>query len=226
MAVNYSLVKQAVKVGDSKSTKKFYARAQVAGTTSLKQISNMVSSQTTVSRADVYAVLISTVTNLIEELKRGNQVELGELGKFRVQIKSEGAEKADNFSSSNNITGVNIQFVPGNELKNIYTDLEFTPVASRIVQKAALKAEKQEEKTLDIEAVKNAKKKATVVVTPADNNKNTESGSGSEDTGSESGTGSEGGTDAEGTGSDEGNTGSDTGNTGSEGGTGSDSELG
>lgn len=193
MAVNYSLVKQSTKVGDTTSTKKFYARAQVAGTTSLKQISKMVSSQTTVSRADVYAVLISTVDNLLEELKRGNQVEMGDLGKFRVQIQSEGAEKADSFSSSNNITGVTIQYVPGNDLKNIFNDLEFTPVATRLIQKAALKAEKLEEKTLDIEAVKNAKKKGTAVVTPSDgtnNNENTGNAGNTENTGNVEDTGS------------------------------------
>lgn len=200
MAVNYSLVKQAAKVGDSKSTKKFYARAQVAGTTSLKQISKMVSSQTTVSRADVYAVLISMVDNLMEELKRGNQVEMGDLGKFRVQIQSEGTEKADTFTSTNNIKGVNIQFVPGDELKNIFNDLEFTPVASRVVQKAALKAEKLEEKTLDIEAVKNAKKKANVVVTPAEEGKDSEDGTDADNSATE-GDGTEG-ADTEGTGSE------------------------
>nr|WP_297651757.1 hypothetical protein [uncultured Prevotella sp.] len=43
-----------------------------------------MASQTTVSRADVSAVLISAVDNLIVELKRGNQIVFGELGKFRL----------------------------------------------------------------------------------------------------------------------------------------------
>ena len=49
---------------------KAYATAQVNGELSLKQLSRRVSMQTTVSRADVVAVLISTVENLLDASKR------------------------------------------------------------------------------------------------------------------------------------------------------------
>ena len=47
--------------------------AQINGELSLKQLSRRVSMQTTVSRADVVAVLISTVENLLVPSKRGNR---------------------------------------------------------------------------------------------------------------------------------------------------------
>ena len=75
--------------------------------------SKLISMQTTVSRADVSAVLVSAVENLVMELQRGNQVEFGELGKFRLQLTSEGVEKASDFKGDIHIKGVNIQFVPG-----------------------------------------------------------------------------------------------------------------
>ncbi len=157
MAINYSLAKLNAKFGE-KSDGKFYARAQVNSTTNLKEFSQLIASQTTVSRADVSAVLISSVENLIMELKRGNQVEFGELGKFRVQLMSEGTEKASDFTA-NKITGIRIQFVPGEDLDDLFSKLEFTPVASRLVQKAALKAEKAGATIIDInEAKTNAKK--------------------------------------------------------------------
>lgn len=156
MAINYSLAK--LNPGLAKSDGKFYARAQVNATTNLKEFSQLIASQTTVSRADVSAVLISSVENLIMELKRGNQVEFGELGKFRVQLMSEGTEKASDFTA-NKITGIRIQFVPGEDLDDLFSKLEFTPVASRLVQKAALKAEKAGATIIDInEAKANAKK--------------------------------------------------------------------
>jgi hypothetical protein len=49
---------------------------------------------------------------------------------------------------------VNIQFIPGSDLANIFVGMEFEQVASRAVQKAALKAEKEGAKTLDIEEAK------------------------------------------------------------------------
>ncbi len=69
--------------------------------------------QTTVSYADVTAVLVSAVENLILELMRGNQVEFGDLGKFRLQIGSDGADRAADFKSDTHIKGVNIQYSPG-----------------------------------------------------------------------------------------------------------------
>ena len=55
MAVKYSLAKMNTKL-NGKSYEKVYAYAQVNETTSLKKFSQLIASQTTVSRADVSAV--------------------------------------------------------------------------------------------------------------------------------------------------------------------------
>lgn len=157
MAINYSLAKLKNKFGESEDGK-FYARSQVKDTVSLKEFSQLIASQTTVSRADVSAVLISSVENLVRELQRGNQIEFGELGKFRLQLMSSGCEKAADFTA-NNIKGVRIQFVPGDDLVDMFEKLEFNPVASRSIQRAAYKAEKEGAKIVDISAAKaNGKK--------------------------------------------------------------------
>ena len=95
------------------------------------------------------AVLISTVENLLDALQEGKQVDFGDLGKFRLQILNEGAESLEKFTSTN-ITGVNIQYIPGEDLKNIFAGLEFQPVASRKAQQAVLRAEKAGETSVDI----------------------------------------------------------------------------
>lgn len=143
MAINYSLVKLASKFGDKAGVPKFYARAQMNESISLKKFAKLISMQTTVSYADVTAVLISLQENMVIELQRGNQIDFGELGKFRLQLTSEGAATAAEFKSDINIKGVNIQFIPGSDLANIFVGMEFEQVASRAVQKAALKAEKE-----------------------------------------------------------------------------------
>ena len=156
MSVSYSLVKYVPKFGKNAGKGKFYARAQVNEKTSLKKFSKMIAMQTTVTYADVTAVLVSAVENLILELQRGNQVEFGDLGKFRLQIVSDGADSAADFKSDTHIKGVNVQYAPGPELYSVFQNMEFVQVASRAVQRAALKAEKEGAKTIDIEEVKKA----------------------------------------------------------------------
>lgn len=128
---------------------KAYAKSQIAGELTLKELSQRVAKQTTVSRADVSAVLISTVENMIDGLHEGLQVDFGELGKFRLQITSNGAVTAEKFTSAN-ITGVNIQFVPGEDLKDVFTGMEFAPVPTRAATRALLKAQKAGQTTVDI----------------------------------------------------------------------------
>ena len=141
MALNYSVSLRPNPL-DKDAAPKAYATSQINGELTLKQLSKRVSSQTTVSRADVVAVLTATVDNLLEALTEGKQVDFGELGKFRLQILSQGAETLADFTSEN-IQGVNIQYIPGEDLKNIFAGLEFQPVASRKAQSAALRAEKE-----------------------------------------------------------------------------------
>ena len=136
MALNYSVALRPNPLKKDEPAKA-YATAQVNGELSLKQLSRRVSMQTTVSRADVVAVLISTVENLLDALQEGKQVDFGELGKFRLHILNEGAESLEKFTSTN-ITGVNIQ------------GLKFNLVPARAAQAAVIKAQKAGKTTVDI----------------------------------------------------------------------------
>ena len=133
MALNYSVSLRPNPL-EREASPKAYATAQMNGELSLKQLSRRVSSQTTVSRADVVAVLTATVDNLLEALKEGKQVDFGDLGKFRLQITSRGADSLEKFTAS---------CITGEDLKTIFGNLEFQPVASRSAQAAALRAEKE-----------------------------------------------------------------------------------
>ena len=145
MALNYSVSLRPNPL-DKDAAPKAYATSQINGELTLKQLSKRVSSQTTVSRADVVAVLTA--------LTEGKQVDFGELGKFRLQIASIGTEKLTDFTAAH-ITGVNIQYVPGEDLKTIFGTLEFQPVASRAAQAAALRAEKEGKTVADLLKSKN-----------------------------------------------------------------------
>ena len=86
---------------------------------------------------------------MLSALKAGKQVDFGELGKFRLQINSKGAITAEDFTADN-ITGVAIQYVPGEDLKTIFQGMEFRLVASRSAQAALLRAQKKGETTVDL----------------------------------------------------------------------------
>ena len=128
---------------------KAYAKSQINGEISLKELSKEVSTKSTVHAADVYAVLIATTESMLAALKAGKQVDFGELGKFRLQITSKGAITAEDFTADN-ITGVTIQFIPGEDLKGIFQGMEFNLVASRAAQAALLRAQKKGETIVDL----------------------------------------------------------------------------
>ena len=60
-------------------------------------------------------------------------------------------EDADKFTSQN-ITGVKVQWEPGQEFKNLRDDAEFNLVASRSAQAAVIKAIKEGKTNVDLNA--------------------------------------------------------------------------
>ena len=148
MALNYSisLLKNPLK---PMLPAKAYAKAQVMQEMSLKTLSRKVAAACTCTRADVTAVLISTVEQMIEALRDGMQVELGDLGKFRLQVESKGALSMDDFTSDY-IKSVRIQFVPGEDLSTLFTGMEFARVPSRAAVKELLKKKQEAEKAAEL----------------------------------------------------------------------------
>ena len=148
MPLNYSIAMLPNPM-EKNDPHKAYAKAQINGELSLKELSKEVSNKCTVHSADVSAVLIATVETMLAALRDGKQVDFGELGKFRLQITSKGAITAEDFTADN-ITGVTIQFIPGDDLKGIFKGMEFNLVPSRYAQAALLRAQKKGETTVDL----------------------------------------------------------------------------
>ena len=148
MPLNYSIAMLPNPM-EKNDPHKAYAKAQINGEMSLKELSKEVSNKCTVHSADVSAVLIATVETMLADLRDGKQADFGELGKFRLQITSKGAITAEDFTADN-ITGVTIQFVPGDDLKGIFKGMEFNLVPSRYAQAALLRAQKKGETTVDL----------------------------------------------------------------------------
>ena len=135
-----------------------YATPQVREKLSTsKFISHVASHNTVFSKGTIKGVLADIASCLREQLLNGNKVQLEGLGTFGITLNSQGAESLKTFTADN-IKNINIVFTPDAELENLIDDAAFEVVASRAAQAATLKAEKNNETSVDLEA---AKKKGT-----------------------------------------------------------------
>ena len=153
---------------------KAYAKNQIREIWNLDKFCKHIASHNSgYSRGLVKAILSDMCDCLVEQLLNGNKVKLGELGVFNLTISSEGAESLEKFSESN-IKAVRINFYPGEGFENLLDRAEFKLVASRAAQAAVLKAEKANEKTVDLDAAKKKNDGTT------ENDENKPSGGGDE----------------------------------------------
>ena len=133
---------------------KAYANGQVREKLSTdKFVAHVASHNSVFSKGTIKGVLADIACCLREQLLNGNKVHLEGLGTFGFTISSEGAESMEKFTAAN-IKKINIIFTPDVDLENLIDDAVFEPVASRIAQAAILKAEKNNETSVDLEGLK------------------------------------------------------------------------
>ena len=155
--INYSTVKRKNLLKPEEAPKT-YATAQYDRAMELEEFAEHIAQHNSkYSEADIMAVIIMTVKCLRECILDGKKVRLGKLGDFWVTLTSKGVEDGSQFTASN-ITACNILFTPGKDFADLLTDAEFRVVATRALQAAAVKAEKEGAKTIDVDE---AKKKNT-----------------------------------------------------------------
>ncbi|TXD48933.1 HU family DNA-binding protein [Polaribacter sp. IC073] len=110
---------------DRVAANKFYAQAIATGTTDLERLAYLVSNQSTVREADCYAVLLSLLHNVADELAQGKIVKLDKLGSFQIGINSEGMATREELSVSA-IKKAHINFRPDKRLRSMLNNVDFT----------------------------------------------------------------------------------------------------
>ena len=125
--VTYS-VSPHINPRDKEATPKFDGHVQASGDINIHEMSERIQHTCTVTKADVYAVLVALEDAIIEALKRGEIVRLGKLGSFQIRISSKGAVTEEDYSNSL-IKKAQINFRPGVSLAGMLTDLTFAKVA-------------------------------------------------------------------------------------------------
>jgi predicted histone-like DNA-binding protein len=110
---------------DRAAENKFYAQAIATGTTDLERLAYLVSNQSTVREADCYAVLLSLLHNIGDELAHGKIVKLDKLGSFQIGVSSEGVATQEELSTSA-VKKAHINFRPDKRLRNVLKNVDFT----------------------------------------------------------------------------------------------------
>jgi predicted histone-like DNA-binding protein len=105
--------------------KKFYASANSSGEMTLAGLTKSIEKISTVSGADIRAVLYAMVDVMQDALANGQIVRLGELGSLRVSISSEGKATAEEVNSSA-IRGAKVVFTPGKDIKTMLNNLTYS----------------------------------------------------------------------------------------------------
>ena len=136
--VTYSVVPR-INPREKQDPPKYYAQAQARGSVSIREMAERIQSTCTVTKADVYAVLVAMEDVIIDALKSGEIVRLGDLGTFQIGVSGKGTLTEEEYDSSL-IQKARINFRPGIALSGILTNLTYAKVPKKPVP-----AKKEEE---------------------------------------------------------------------------------
>ena len=140
--VTYSVVPR-INPREKNDPPKYYAQAQASGDVNIREMSERIQASCTVTKADVYAVLVSMEDVIIDALKSGEIVRLGDLGTFQIGVSGKGTLTEEEYDSSL-IQKARINFRPGIALSGILTNLTYAKVPKKPVP-----AKKEEKVTKD-----------------------------------------------------------------------------
>lgn len=124
MAIKYNVIERGEPGVAGGGTKKFYATAQTSGNLDIEELTEQIERISTVSGADIRAVLYGIVDVVPKLLSDGNIVSIGDLGAFRISISSEASDTAEEVSATNIKKG-KILFRPGKKFSTMLKTLEF-----------------------------------------------------------------------------------------------------
>ncbi len=126
MAIKYRIVER-----QNALTKQlqYYAQVEPVEPLTLQDIAEGIEKTSTVSSADIKAVLDSLQFEVIRALKAGNSVRLGDLGSFRPTLSSRASLSPESFTAAN-LKRVKVRFTPSSRMES---ELKLDRVSLRLV---------------------------------------------------------------------------------------------
>lgn len=124
MSVKYKVIEKGQPGVAGGGVKKYYATSVFTGEKNLEQLTKSIEKISTVSGADIRAVLYAMVDVITEELSDSQIVRLGELGSLRLNVSSDGKDTSKDVSATA-IRSTKLVFTPGKKLKEMQLTLKF-----------------------------------------------------------------------------------------------------
>ena len=116
MPVNFKMVAKCNSLVSPPEIK-YFPCAVSTSEVDLDDLADIVSSCSTMSKADCYGVIIALTKAIGDSLSNGSIVKINSLGTFRLTIQGAAADNQDDLGKSN-IKGAKVIYKPSNEIKN------------------------------------------------------------------------------------------------------------
>lgn len=107
--------------------KKYYASPVSGQEVSLESLTKAIERSSTVSGADIRAVLYAMVEEAVTGLEDGHIIRLGDLGSLRITLNSEGKDTPEEVTASS-VKKTSVIFTPGKKLRDLFNTVKFTKV--------------------------------------------------------------------------------------------------
>ncbi|MCD8177658.1 MAG: HU family DNA-binding protein [Tannerellaceae bacterium] len=139
MALKYYVLNRAdLSKGAGTEDQLFYGQICINGHISYEEICDNVCLMTSATQADVAGVLDGLMLLMRQHLAKGNIVELGDVGKFRLSVGSSGVKDPDNFTV-HLFKRPRIVFSPGKALKELCTKVRYERMKCDLKRKECTK---------------------------------------------------------------------------------------
>ena len=117
MPIQYRLLQNKIK--SSKNYKKYYAHTVKRGVIGMEEIEKTIERNCTAKSSDVRLVLRELFDTIKLYMQEGYVVDLQEMGKFSISVKSTSVDDPKDFRLDKNITGFKCNYTPDGKRRNV-----------------------------------------------------------------------------------------------------------
>ncbi|WP_455640477.1 HU family DNA-binding protein [Parabacteroides sp.] len=132
MGIKYKLVQRKDFSKDApKDGKKYFAQAVNNETVSFDEFCESVAEESALTSGDVKSFMDRMTKTLRRHLKEGRNVQMGELGSFRMAAGSKGADTIEEFNAATMMKKPSLVFTAGKALQEIRSQITFERVKDK-----------------------------------------------------------------------------------------------
>lgn len=141
--MKYSLIQRG-DPRDKSKPRKIFALAQSNEVLDVDKLAEHITRHGCAYRkADILAMTSILTDAITEQLRQGNQVDLGDLGKFYITLDCEGAPSIDEFDANRNIRAFRPHWLPSKRFLHLREGANFTENVDRRTEKRLLREDQQ-----------------------------------------------------------------------------------